>query len=130
MELAGYIKVPDFLNFIGNASYTIYLTHLSIEGLVLKVAMASGLYRAVGAHATYLIVLAGTIALGCLVYALIERPIISWLQKRHKKSRRPSSRIRRRCRAIAGRILSLPATRLTKSVTRIRISIRARLRGR
>jgi len=51
--------------------------------------MASGLYRAVGAHATYLLVLSATIALGCLVYALIERPIISWLQKRHKKSRRP-----------------------------------------
>ena len=90
MELAGYIKVPNFLNFIGNASYTIYLTHLSIEGLMLKVAMASGLYRAVGAHATYLLVLAGTIAMGCLVYALIERPIISWLQKRHKKLRRPA----------------------------------------
>jgi peptidoglycan/LPS O-acetylase OafA/YrhL len=91
MELTGYIKVPDFLNFIGNASYTIYLTHMSIEGLVLKAAMASGLYRAVGAHATYLIALAGTIALGCLVYALIERPIISWLQKRHKKSRQPAA---------------------------------------
>jgi len=91
MELAGYIKVPNFLNYIGNASYTIYLTHISIEGLLLKVAMASGLYRTVGAHATYLIVLSATIALGCLVYALIERPIISWLQKRHKKSRRPAA---------------------------------------
>jgi peptidoglycan/LPS O-acetylase OafA/YrhL len=88
MELGGYIKVPDFLNFIGNASYTIYLTHLSIEGLLLKVAMASGLYRTAGAHATYLLVLAGTIALGCLVYALVERPIVSRLQKRHKKPQR------------------------------------------
>ena len=51
MELAGYIKVPNFLNFIGNASYTIYLTHISIQGLLLKVAMASGFYRAAGAHA-------------------------------------------------------------------------------
>ena len=91
MELAGYIKVPNFLNYIGNASYTIYLTHISIEGLLLKVAIASGLYRTVGAHATYLLVLSATIALGCLVYALIERPIISWLQKRHKKSRRPAA---------------------------------------
>ena len=91
MELGGYIKVPNFLNYIGNASYTIYLTHLAIEGLLLKVSMASGLYRAVGAHATYLLVLAGTMALGCLVYALVEKPIITWLQKRHKKSRRTAA---------------------------------------
>jgi peptidoglycan/LPS O-acetylase OafA/YrhL len=91
MELGGYIKVPNFLNFIGNASYTIYLTHLSIQGLMLKIAMASGLYRAVGAHATYLLVLTGTIVAGCVVYALVERPLISWLQKRHKKLRRPSA---------------------------------------
>lgn len=88
MELGGYIKVPNFLNFIGNASYSIYLTHLAVQGLLLKIAMASGLYRAVGAHATYLLVLAGTIAAGCLAYALIERPIISTLQKRHKEKRR------------------------------------------
>jgi len=87
MELAGYIKVPGFLNYIGNASYTIYLTHLAIQGLLLKIAMASGLYRAVGAHATYLLVLSATIATGCLVYALIERPVITWLQRRHKKRR-------------------------------------------
>jgi exopolysaccharide production protein ExoZ len=87
MELAGYIKVPDFLNLIGNASYTIYLTHLAIEGLLLKIAMASGLYRTAGPYATYLLVLAGTIALGCVVYVLIERPIISRLQKRHKRAR-------------------------------------------
>ena len=91
MELGGYIKVPNFLNFIGNASYSIYLTHLAIQGLLLKISMATGLYRAVGPHATYLLVLAGTIALGCLAYALVERPLISWLQKRHKSRRRSTA---------------------------------------
>jgi exopolysaccharide production protein ExoZ len=88
MELAGYIKVPNFLNYIGNASYSIYLTHLAVQGLLLKIAMATGLYRAVGAHATYILVLTGTIIAGCLAYALIERPVISGLQKRHKNRRR------------------------------------------
>jgi len=87
MELAGYIKVPAFLNYIGNASYTIYLTHLAIQGLLLKIAMASGFYRTAGAHATYLLVLSATIALGCLAYAVVERPVITWLQRRHKKPR-------------------------------------------
>jgi len=91
MELGGYIKVPNFLNYIGNASYSIYLSHLAIQGLLLKISMATGLYRAVGAHATYVFVLAMTIALGCLAYALIERPMISWLQKRHKERRLKSA---------------------------------------
>jgi exopolysaccharide production protein ExoZ len=91
MELGGYIKVPNFLNYIGNASYSIYLTHLAVQGLMLKIAMATGLYRAVGAHATYLLVLAGTIVAGCIAYALIERPLISWLQNRHKNARRSAA---------------------------------------
>ncbi len=88
METCGYIKVPDFLNFIGNASYSIYLTHSSIQGLLLKVAMKSGLYSAIGPHGTYPVVLAGTIGLGCVVYVLVERPLIAYLQKRHKERRR------------------------------------------
>jgi len=87
MELGGYIKVPNFLNYIGNASYSIYLTHLAFEGLLLKICMASGLYRALGPHATYVLVLSGTIAAGCVAYALVEKPMISALQRWHKSRR-------------------------------------------
>lgn len=91
LELAGCIKVPGFLNYIGNASYTIYLAHIPILGLLMKIAMVSGLYDAVGANATYVIVLTGTIAAGCVAYALVERPLLSMLRKRSEKSARQAS---------------------------------------
>jgi peptidoglycan/LPS O-acetylase OafA/YrhL len=82
MELGGYIKVPAFLNFIGNASYTIYLAHIPILGVLMKIALGSGLYAAVGARVTYVVVLAGTIAAGCAAYALVERPLLSLFRRR------------------------------------------------
>jgi peptidoglycan/LPS O-acetylase OafA/YrhL len=88
MELGGYIKVPGFLNFIGNASYTIYLAHIPILGLLMKIAMASGLYDAAGARVTYVVVLAATIAAGCLAYALVERPLLALLRRRSEKRAR------------------------------------------
>ena len=91
MELGGYIKVPRFLNYIGNASYTIYLAHIPILGLLMKIAMASGLYDAAGARVTYVAVLVGTIASGCLAYALVERPLLALLRRRSEKRARRSA---------------------------------------
>jgi exopolysaccharide production protein ExoZ len=88
MELGGYIRVPAFLNFIGNASYTIYLAHIPILGLTMKIAMASGLYEAAGARVTYIVVLTATIASGCVAYALVERPLLAFLRHRTEKRRR------------------------------------------
>jgi exopolysaccharide production protein ExoZ len=91
MELGGYLKVPGFLNFIGNASYTIYLAHIPILGLLMKIAMASGLYAAAGARVTYVVVLAATIATGCLAYVLVERPLLALLRKRRERRERRAS---------------------------------------
>jgi peptidoglycan/LPS O-acetylase OafA/YrhL len=88
MELGGYIKVPSFLSYIGNASYTIYLAHIPILGLWMKIALASGLYDAAGARVTYILVLAATIASGCIAYALVERPLLAFLRNRSERRAR------------------------------------------
>jgi peptidoglycan/LPS O-acetylase OafA/YrhL len=87
LERGGSIKVPYFLAFIGNASYTLYLVHLPVEGLLLKIAMKTHLYQAVGPYVIYLLVLAATVGAGCVAYALIERPLLAWLHEHHKKRR-------------------------------------------
>jgi exopolysaccharide production protein ExoZ len=85
MERHGDIKVPGFLTYIGNASYTIYLAHLSLEGLLLKIAMKTSLHELVGATVVYVLVLAGTIALGCLAYALVEKPLLEGMRRLRKR---------------------------------------------
>jgi exopolysaccharide production protein ExoZ len=89
MERHGDIKVPYFLTYIGNASYTIYLAHLSLEGLLLKIAMKTSLLDLVGAKVVYVLVLAGTIGLGCLAYALVEKPMLEGI-RRYRKRRQQS----------------------------------------
>ena len=87
LEMAGYIKVPVFLAFIGNASYSLYLVHESLEGLLLKIARKTHFYDAAGPEVTYVVVLAATVALGCLTYALVEKPLLAALHRLHKKKR-------------------------------------------
>jgi exopolysaccharide production protein ExoZ len=87
LERRGVIKVPYFLAFIGNASYTIYLVHIAVEGLLLKIAIKTHLYQAAGPYVTYLLVLATTIGAGCVAYVLVERPLLAYLQARHKRRR-------------------------------------------
>jgi len=86
LERAGSFRVPEFLFFIGNASYTVYLAHESLQTTLLKVAMASGFHRAAGGAATYLLVLVFSVALGCLAYLLVEKPLLALLKRHHKRS--------------------------------------------
>lgn len=84
LELSGVLKIPRPLAFIGDASYTIYLTHVSLQGVMLKVLMKSQVAAIVGPHFTYLIVIGATVALGCLAYLAIERPLLNRLRPRRQ----------------------------------------------
>lgn len=81
-ERRGALAVPSFLKALGDASYTIYLTHVSIEGLLLKIAMKIQLYRYLGFEWVFFVVLAGTIAIGYVTYYVIERPLLAALRRR------------------------------------------------
>jgi exopolysaccharide production protein ExoZ len=83
LEMSGHLKIPMFLYFIGDASYTIYLVHESLEGLLLRISMKTHLYELIGANATYVCVLAGTLAVGCAAYLVVERPLLAILRRLH-----------------------------------------------
>ena len=93
LEAAGAFRVPPQLVFIGDASYSIYLLHLPLEGLLLKIALKTPLYATLGAPAVFLLTLAGAILLSCLAYQLIERPLLSWLQANLKKRKFPLDQV-------------------------------------
>ncbi len=83
-EAAGKIDVPKFITLVGDASFTIYLTHVNFQGTLLKIMSASGLQNSVGNELTYVIVLVGTIVLGCVAYLFIEKPILGIFGKYRK----------------------------------------------
>lgn len=91
IEARGALHCPAWLVYVGNASYTIYLAHESFSGVLLKLAARSGLQAALGGEAVYVITLAGTIALGCGAYALIEKPLLQLLS-RPRRAAAPQTR--------------------------------------
>ncbi len=81
MESNGLIKSPAFATFIGNASYSIYLTHEALEGLTLKIFGKLHLPQIIGANGVFIVTLTATIGLGCLAYQVCEKPLIAWVRK-------------------------------------------------
>lgn len=89
LEQAGRLSAPLWLVFIGDASYTLYLLHESVSGLLLKVSMRLRLHQVLGPELLYGAVIVGTVALCCLAYVLLERPLLNLLRK--VKVRRPAT---------------------------------------
>jgi peptidoglycan/LPS O-acetylase OafA/YrhL len=82
LERSGSLRIPHWLAFVGNASYSIYLTHTNVEGLLLKITAKLHLSDLLGLELTYTVVLAATVATGCLAYVLVERPLLAMFAKR------------------------------------------------
>jgi peptidoglycan/LPS O-acetylase OafA/YrhL len=82
LERSGKLRPPAWLAFVGDASYSLYLLHLPLCGLLLKLLIAVGLAPLLGPAATYLVVLAATVGLACAAYLLVERPLINALGRR------------------------------------------------
>lgn len=82
LERQGTVRIPAVLAFLGDASYSIYLTHLAFSGLLLKLLLKSGLQSSIGRESVYLLALAGTVLLACLAYLLVERPLLDLLRSR------------------------------------------------
>ena len=85
LEVSGVLRTPDFLGLIGDASYTIYLVHIPLQIMLIKIAMRLHLHQIIGSSATYIVILVGAIALGCLVYLIIERRLLKLLRKKKEQ---------------------------------------------
>lgn len=70
------------LSLIGDASYTIYLTHLAFLGLLSKITIKLSGNLALTPSAIYFIVFTATIIAGCLLYMYVERPLLHFCRKR------------------------------------------------
>jgi peptidoglycan/LPS O-acetylase OafA/YrhL len=85
LERTGRLGIHGWLAFAGDASYSIYLTHINLEGLLLKVAVKLHMNALLGPQLVFFIVLAATVAGGCLAYLLVERPLMRLLRGRRRE---------------------------------------------
>lgn len=82
LEKTGKLSIHGWLAFAGDASYSIYLTHINVEGVLLKIAVKLHANALLGPQLVFFIVLAATVAIGCLAYVLVERPLLRLLRRR------------------------------------------------
>ncbi len=81
LERAGRLRVPRAFVFLGDASYAIYLVHITAMTLTVKVLLAAGGDR-LGVPLTAAVVLSGALVAGSLAHVLLERPLMRWLRGR------------------------------------------------
>lgn len=77
------------LNLIGDASYSIYLTHQAFLGLLAKIMIRLSVHVSLPPKLIYAVVFAGTVACGCLLHLLVERPLIKACRKRLSSKPKP-----------------------------------------
>lgn len=90
LERSGRFSVPVWLTLVGDASYSIYLTHLALTGALLKLTIKLHLLEVLGGPACYSFVLLATVVLGYGAYYVIERPLINWLRQFASPARQSS----------------------------------------
>ena len=85
LERNGGVTVPKWLVLVGNASYSLYLIHEQIQGLVLKICMKLGIYQALGAGVCYVLAMLGCIVAGVIAYKFIEEPLLAAMRRWEKR---------------------------------------------
>ncbi|XHX75848.1 MAG: glycosyltransferase [Stenomitos frigidus ULC029] len=63
-------------SFLGDASYSIYLTHYPCFSVLLKLTIAAQFISIIGYSATMSLLLLTTLGVGCLTYVWLEKPLV------------------------------------------------------
>ena len=80
-ERSGGLQTPRLLVFLGDAGYSIYLTHFPALSVLAKIAKALHVDAWVPSPLLFLGLAAGAVAVGCAFYLAVERPLTRWLRR-------------------------------------------------
>jgi peptidoglycan/LPS O-acetylase OafA/YrhL len=81
LDLKETVSLPRFLSYLGDASYSIYLTHYPCLSVAIKLAFALNLFSGLGHSLTFALLILMALALGCLTYSKVEKPLMAALRK-------------------------------------------------
>jgi exopolysaccharide production protein ExoZ len=82
------VALPPVLLLLGDASYSIYLTHYALLDLFAKASISRNMPAVVGVGFTLLIIFSLTFSAGILFFILVERPLLRRLGRRDKSLNR------------------------------------------
>lgn len=91
LEALGSLVVPRVLTHLGDASYSLYLLHVPMIAVSLRLLQKPNVEALIGRGLLYLVVLVMTLAGGLTVYRWVERPLIERLRRFSPFDRSPAA---------------------------------------
>jgi exopolysaccharide production protein ExoZ len=80
LEFSKNIKTPRLFVYLGDASYSIYLTHYPALSAINKVFSSLGIFNKLGYNVTVTLMVIFTIIAGLIFHSLIEKPMLKILR--------------------------------------------------
>ncbi|MBE9161228.1 acyltransferase [Tychonema sp. LEGE 06208] len=81
IDLKDSPKIPDLLIFLGDASYSIFLTHFPVISAITKIVQKANLGKYFDGFFAPALVAVFAVVFGCIFYSLIEKPLTVFLRK-------------------------------------------------
>jgi len=81
IDLKDSPKIPYFLIFLGDASYSIFLTHIPLLSAITKILQNANLGKYFDAFFAPALLAVFTVVFGCIFYSFIEKPLTVFLRK-------------------------------------------------
>lgn len=81
IDMKREIKIPKLLNYLGLASYSLYLINQPTISVMSKLFHKVDLHLHIGPLASSLLIMLLTVMIGCLAFALVERPLIQFIKR-------------------------------------------------
>jgi Predicted acyltransferases len=82
LERTDRMRVWRGLTLLGDASYSIYLTHFPLLSLLAKVFLASGLNTSIPPSLSFIIMVVLVVLMGLATHLVIERPLLAFFRRR------------------------------------------------
>lgn len=73
---------PEILMYLGDASYSVYLTHFVIITAMLLGFLKLGIIDFIGYQVAMVVIPVVTVVIGCLVYTYVEKPMLNFCRRK------------------------------------------------
>ena len=81
IDLKDFPKIPYLLIFLGEASYSIFLTHVPVISAITKILQKANLGKYFDGFFAPALLAVFAVVFGCIFYSLIEKPLTVFLRK-------------------------------------------------
>ncbi|WP_416826356.1 acyltransferase family protein [Ectobacillus polymachus] len=77
IDMTRQIKLPRIFNYLGNASFSIYLVHPPFLGFVAAMLVKLGITSVIGSVGSIIVTMITVTIMGCLAHSYIEKPLVA-----------------------------------------------------